>query len=166
MKARVSQGQEFLRFADNFDMFTQSVTQVRVEVTLKKTGTFVTTINTAWEVGSEIAQAMDTLLVPVGLYADEARRVLNIASTHTSTHGRIQRKLSHVEKAFAAHLLNAFGHCMVDIRMHLLGVSGEAGYPWEPVPVDAAVDHAPLPQRGKTLSSTCGLAVRPGEECV
>ena len=117
--------------------------------------------------GSEIAQAMDTLLVPVGLYADEARRLLNIASTHTSTHGRIQRKLSHVEKAFAAHLLNAFGHCMVDIRMHLLGVSGEAGYPWEPaVPVDAAVDRAPLPQRGKTLSSTCRLAVRPGEECV
>jgi len=38
MKARVSQGHEFLRFAENFDMFTQSVTQVRVEVTPKKRG--------------------------------------------------------------------------------------------------------------------------------
>jgi len=157
MKARVSQGQEFLRFADNFDMFTQSVTQVRVEVTLKKMGTFVTTINTAWEVGSEIAQAMHTLHVPVGLYADEARRLLNIASTHTSTHGRIQRKLSHVEKAFAAHLLNAFGHCMVDIRMHFLGVSGEAGYPWEPaVPVDAAVDRAPCLNVGRHCPARAG----------
>jgi len=87
MKTRVSQGHEFLRFAENFDMFTQSVTQVRVEVTLKKTGTFVTTINRAWEVGAEMAMAMDTLLIPVGPYGDEARGLLDIASTHSESAG-------------------------------------------------------------------------------
>jgi len=91
-----------------------------------------------------MAMAMDTLLIPVGPYGDEARGLLNIASTHSCTHGRVTRQLSYVEKVFVAHLLNAFGHCTVDIRMHLRGVSGERGYPWEPaVPVDAAVDRVP-----------------------
>jgi len=158
MKARVSQGHEFLRFAENFDMFTQSVTQVRVEVTLKKTGTFVTTINRAWEVGAEMAMAMDrTLLIPVGPYGDEARGLLNIASTHSCTHGRVTRQLSYVEKVFAAQLLNAFGHCTVDIRMHLRGVSVERGYPWEPaVPVDAAVTVPPCLNVGRHCAARAG----------
>ena len=144
MKARVSQGNEFLRFAQNFEMFNDNVTLVRIEVTLKKTGTFMTTMNRAWEAGSELASGMDTLLVPVETYGDEARRLLDIAANHSSTHSRDARQLTYVEKTFAAHLLNAFGHTNVDIVKHLTQVSGERGYTWEPaVPTDAPVDRAP-----------------------
>ena len=141
MQRRVSQAREFLHFSHGFDMFGEIVTKTRVKVTIKKTAT---TLNKAWQVGTEIVCGCDALLIPVGPYGDEAQLVLDIAATHSSTHGRVTRRLDYVEKVYAAHLLNAFGVCTVDILMHLTGVGGGDRYPWEPqIPVDVAVSAVP-----------------------
>ena len=91
MQRRVSQAREFWHFTRGFEMFGRWCQQLGSRSRYKKTATLVTTLNEAWQVGSEIAGGLESLLIPVD--GDEAQRLLGVAATHSSTHGRVTKNL-------------------------------------------------------------------------
>ena len=114
-------------WTSNFD---QGASQLQVEITLKKEQTTFTTLNQVWNIGSEFVGGLDTLVVPIPLYVNEVKHLVDVGELHTGTRGRKCRKLTYAERVYAAHLLNAFGICTVDIKVHLLRLGDGQLYPW------------------------------------
>jgi len=62
-------------WTSNFD---HGASQLQVEITLKKEQTTFTTLNQVWNIGSEFVGGLDTLVVPIPLYVNEVKHLVDV----------------------------------------------------------------------------------------